>query len=64
MVVSFMGSAFLSRSPFSYDRTEARIPSVERGSVLQVSSSSTQACASTAGRKDRRPPRGFVTWLD
>src|SRR6059036_229108 len=36
MVVSFMGSSFLSWWSFSFDRTEARISSVERGSVLQA----------------------------
>jgi len=40
MVVSFMGSSFLSWWSFSFDRTEARISSVERGSVLQVHSAS------------------------
>src|SRR5438093_5915255 len=39
-VVSFMGSSFLSWWSFSFDRTEARISSVERGSVLQVHSAS------------------------
>jgi hypothetical protein len=42
MVVSFMGSSFLSwwSLVFSFDRTEARISTVERGSVLQVHSAS------------------------
>jgi hypothetical protein len=35
-----MGSAFLSWWSFSFDRTEARSSSVERGSVLQVHSAS------------------------
>src|SRR5439155_20516085 len=40
MVVSFMGSSFLSWWSFSFDRTEARNSSVERGSVLQAHSAS------------------------
>jgi len=40
MVVSFMGSSFLSWRSFSFDRTKARISSVERGSLLQVHSAS------------------------
>jgi hypothetical protein len=41
MVVSFMGSSSFSRGGLSrYDRTEARISSLERGSVLQVHSAS------------------------
>src|SRR6266508_3632754 len=36
VVVSFMGPAFLSWWSFSFDCTEARISSVERGSVLQA----------------------------
>src|SRR6266511_129978 len=39
-VVSFMGSSFLLWWSFSFDHTEARISSVERGSVLQVHSAS------------------------
>jgi len=35
-----MGSSFLSWRSFSFDRTEARISSVERGSVPQVHSAS------------------------
>jgi hypothetical protein len=41
MVVSFMGSSLSLVVAFSrYDRTEARISSLERGSVLQVHSAS------------------------
>jgi hypothetical protein len=40
MVVSFMGSSFLRWWSFSFDSTEARISSVERGSVLHVHSAS------------------------
>src|SRR2546427_3842067 len=39
-VVSFMGSSLLSWWSFSFDRTEGRISSVERGSVLQAHSAS------------------------
>src|SRR5450755_1413479 len=44
MVVSFMGSSFLSWWFPRHDRTEARISSVERGSVLQVHSASLLWC--------------------
>jgi hypothetical protein len=47
MVVSFMGSSFLSWWSVSFDRTEARISSVERGSVLRVH----QRPATTLGRQ-------------
>jgi len=36
MVVSFMGSSFLSWWSFSFDRTEARISSVAAESVLNA----------------------------
>src|SRR2546423_1001211 len=46
MVVSFMGSSLLSWWSFSFDRTGARISSVERGSVLPMTDSHTRRISS------------------